>query len=94
MKAEIEKDYGELETYEISVNWNGYNFIVIYGTYFEGRAAQRWFVVVPNWIIGMEIAEPSERFYNASKLSEAFKDSNKGNAIAMAIKEHYEARHK
>lgn len=93
MKAEIEKDYGELETYEISVNWNGYNFIVIYGAYFEGDAL-RWFVVIPNWIIGTEIAQPSERFYNASKLSEAFKDSNKGNAIAMAIKEHYEARHK
>ena len=93
MKAEIEKDYGAINSYEINVNWNGYRFIVLYGTYMEARTSH-WFIAIPNWNIGIEIAEPSECSYNAGKLSEAFKDSNKGNAIATAVKEHWETRNK
>lgn len=85
MKAEIKKDYGVFGVHEISVDWNGFNFLVIYGKHAGG-----WFVAIPNWKKCVESAEPSDYQHNAKKLSSSFDDTDMGEALATAIKEHWE----
>ena len=83
--AEEKRDCGAVDANEVSVDWNGWNFLVIYGVHING-----WFIAIPNWHICIEATEPSDVYYNISKLSEAFNDSAKGEVVAMAVKEHWE----
>lgn len=85
MKAEIQSDYGVFGAHEISVDWNGFNFLVIYGRHVNG-----WFIAIPNWNICIEAVEPTNGYYNMVKLADVFYDAEKGKEIAMAIKEHWE----
>ena len=82
---EIRKYYGKIEAHEISVDWNEWNFLVIYGKHING-----WFIAVPNWKICVEATTPNNVNYNASKLGEKFSYYERGEAIALAIKEHWE----
>lgn len=85
MKAEIQREYKVFSAREISVDWNGFSFLVIYGRHVNG-----WFIAIPNWKICVEATEPTDHFYNEEKLAEAFNNPTKGKAIAEAIKEHWE----
>lgn len=85
MKAEIQRDYGSYTVYEIRVERNGFSFLVIYGQHVNG-----WFIAIPNWKISVEATEPSNYWYNAKKLANAFSNGEMGEAVAMAIKEHWE----
>lgn len=85
MEAKIQSYYGVFGVHEISVDWNGFNFLIIYGKHING-----WFIAMPNWKICVEATEPSDCFYNARKLSDAFNNADKGKAVALAIKDHWE----
>lgn len=71
---------------EISVDWNGYNFHVVYEKYSNG-----WFIAIPNWEICIEASEPTDVFYNARKLAKRINVENASSVIAKAIKEHWES---
>lgn len=63
----IGKQYDVKAEFEISVSTCGCNFLVIYGKHVNG-----YFCCIPNWNIACEMVEPSNVFYNRSKLKDAF----------------------
>lgn len=85
-KAEIRNEYKVTKIHEISVDFSGWNFLLIYGKHING-----WFIAIPNWNICVEATNPSDTSYNIGKLSEAFNSDNMGKGIAEAIKEHWES---
>lgn len=89
MDYEIRNTYEVTKTQEFSVDWNGFNFLVIYGKHING-----WFIAIPNWKISAEACEPSDACYNTDKLSTVFGNAEKGKAIAEAVKEHWEGLEK
>lgn len=85
MSYEIRNTYKVSQTYEFSVDWNGFNFLVIYGKHINGG-----FIAIPNWGISVEAGSPTSIFYNTEKLAPKFDDCEIPKVIAEAIKEHYE----
>lgn len=84
----IKEDYKVTETHEFSVDWNGYNFLIIYGNHING-----WFIAIPNWSISTEAAHPEDVFYNTERLSGAIDVPGAPDILAEAIKEHWRGRH-
>lgn len=84
-KSIAPKDHGAFTAHEISVDWNGWRFDVVYGKRKNG-----WFIAIPNWNVCIEAPEPTDIYYNTNKLSEALMDYNKGYVVAGAVKEHWE----
>lgn len=90
MKAEIRREYEVTNTHEISVDWNGYNFLIIYGHHING-----WFIAIPNWKVCVEASSPTDTFYNSEKICKCIDlsdgdNSSAGIELAKAIKEHWE----
>lgn len=85
-KYKIKSTYGVSETHEISVDWNGYNFLIIYGHHING-----WFIAIPNWQVCTEAGHPIDNFYNTEKLSKVINIKNAPSSIAKAIREHWES---
>lgn len=85
-KYKIKNVYSVLETHEISVDWNGYNFLIIYGRHING-----WFIAIPNWQVCTEAGHPSDDFYNTEKLSMVIDVENAPSVIANAVREHWES---
>ncbi len=77
------------EIHEISVDWNGYNFLIIYGHHING-----WFIAISNWNVCVEASDPTDTFYNSEKLAKALDRANAGVELAKAIKEHWEGLEK
>lgn len=71
---------------EFSVDWNGFNFLIIYGHHING-----WFIAVPNWNVCTEAGEPSDVAYNATKLALTNIHSEAPVYLAQAIAEHWES---
>lgn len=86
MEHHIKHVYEVSQTHEISVDWNGYNFLIIYGKHING-----WYIAIPNWEACTEAGEPQDVFYNIEKLSRVIKIKNAPEAIAKAVKEHWES---
>lgn len=86
MEHNIKHVYEVSQTHEISVDWNGYNFLIIYGKHING-----WFIAILNWEVCIEAANPQNVFYNTEKLSRVIKIKNAPAAIAKAVKEHWES---
>lgn len=82
---EIRNTYQTDNVQEFSVDYDGFNYLVIYGHHING-----WFIAIPNWKACTEAGEPADVFYNAEKLSRIFERPNVPHAIAMAVKEHWE----
>lgn len=82
---EIKSTYEVSKTQEISVDWNGYNFLIIYGKHING-----WFIAIPNWNVCAEAGQPSDDFYNTEKLSRVIDIENAPIVIAKAVREHWE----
>lgn len=82
--AEIVGEFKVGETHEISVDWNGYNYLIIYVSHING-----WFAAIPNWEVCTEISEPDDVFYNTEKLSKVLDNANTGRALAEAINAHW-----
>ena len=74
---------------EISVDWNGWNFLIIYGKHING-----WFIAIPNWEICVEAGKPTNVDYNTEKLYGKTEDYSKSIAISKAICEHWEGTNK
>ena len=86
-RPKIQKDHGTYTVHEISVDWNGYSFLIIYGQHKNNE----WFIAFPEWKICVRATEPTNIYYNIEKLSDAFNDREKGKNVAEAIREHWES---
>lgn len=65
---------------EISVDVDGLNYLVIYGSHINGV----W-CCIPNWEIGCEMGDPTDTFFNTEALTRAGLGANAARAIASAI---------
>lgn len=63
-------------------------FHIIIGNYINGR-----YLCIPNWNIGIDIADPDDCFWNFGRLTSAYPDLNRIDAIsivnAIAAIKHY-----
>lgn len=65
---------------EISVDVDGLHYLVIYGTHINGG----W-CCIPNWILGCEMGDHTDTFFNTEALVRAGLNTNAAKAIASAI---------
>lgn len=86
MEYEIKALYEVSMTKELSLDWNGHNFLVIFGEHING-----WFIAIPNWQICTEAGHPTDTFYNTEKLSMVIDIPNAPKAIACALEEYWES---
>lgn len=68
--------------YEAVLEISGYSYHLIFGRQING-----WFICVPNWNIGAELAHPSDAFWNKSSLSNAGAGKRNAYYIAAALAE-------
>ncbi len=80
MEYRISGHYQAQALCEISLDTNGCNYLVIYGSHINGG----W-CVIPNWNIGCEMGTPSDTFFNAESLVRAGLSERPAKAIAAAI---------
>lgn len=76
----IKSTYDCEETTEISVDSNGWNFLVIYGKHING-----YYIAIPNHNVCCEAAEPDDTFYNEDMLLRAGIGETEAADIALAI---------
>lgn len=84
-KASIRRTYYASQTQEVSIDWDGNNFLVIYGKHING-----WFIAIPNWQYSTEAGCPSDTFYNTERLARVL-DEKVAKAIAEALHEHWKS---
>ena len=82
----IQRTYGVTQTHEFSVDWSGFNFLIIYGQHING-----WFIAIPNWNVCTEAGEPSNVAYNATKIAQTHIHDIAPMYLAQAIAEHWES---
>lgn len=85
MDYKIQNTYEVTKTHEFSVDWNGFNFLVIYGHHING-----WFIAIPNWGKCTEAGHPTDEDYNATKLAQTHIHDTAPVYLARAIREHWE----
>lgn len=83
--ATTKRRYEVSQTHEISVDWNGYNFLVIFGNHING-----WFIAIPNWNVCIESAHPADVFYNREKLAKALNNIDMAEALADTLSDYWE----
>lgn len=86
MDYKIRNTYEVTQTHEFSVDWNGFNFLIIYGRHVNG-----WFIAIPNWNKCTKAGEPSDVAYNAEKLARTYMQEGAPMYLAQAISEHWES---
>lgn len=81
---EITSQYNTNNVKEISVDWNGNNYLVIYGKHINGG-----FFSIPNWGVGGELSShfASDVFGNTEYINRYLKNKRAAQQIAMAIAE-------
>lgn len=79
MKAKITRAYNTSNVHEISIDFDGNNYLTIFGKHVNG-----WFIAIPNWGKSCEATNPTNTFYNYEKLHEHF-NKKVSQAIADAI---------
>lgn len=81
---EITAQYNTNNVKEISVDWNGNNYLVIYGKHINGG-----FFSIPNWGVGGELSGhfASDVFGNTEYINRYLKNKRAAQQIAMAIAE-------
>lgn len=82
----IRNTYEVTKTHELSVDWNGFNFLIIYGHHING-----WFIAIPNWNKCTEAGEPSDVTYNAAKIAQTHIHDIAPMYLSQAIAEHWES---
>ena len=85
MICEIKSTYEVNQVQEFSADWNGFNFLIIYGRHVNG-----WFIAIPNWNKCTEAGDPESVEYNAEKLARTYMQEGAPMYLAQAIKEHWE----
>ena len=81
-KYTIESIYPVEAQFEVSINFDGHNYLVIYGRHVNGG-----FCCIPNWGMSCEMADPFDTFYNREKLCHIGMDEANAKAIAHAIRD-------
>ena len=84
----IRNSFEVTNVHEFSVDWNGFNFLIIYGRHIHG-----WFISILNWNVCTEAGQPSSVDYNAAKIAQTHIHDIAPVYIARAIKEHWEGLH-
>lgn len=69
----------------ISIDCNGWNFLVVYG-----KGPDGWFVAIPNWQVCFEAAPPDNINYNAGKIERLMEIEGLGTVLAESIKKDWE----
>lgn len=87
MDGKIRGTYEQKESYEFSLDWNGNNFLIVYGRHING-----WFIAMPNWNTCTEAGHPHDTFYNAEKLFNCIRLNDAPTVIANAIKKDFDDR--
>lgn len=82
MKATVRRMLKAYAREEISIDYNGFNYLVIIGEHING-----WFIAIPNWNVCTEAGNPIDSYYNCEKLANALNDVNTGIALADCIAE-------
>lgn len=80
MTALIQAAYKVSDTYEISVDYDGFNFLVIFGQHINGG-----FIAVVNHGICCEASSPDSINYNMWRLNRAGMKKEHAREIAMSI---------
>ena len=78
----VNKMLNNTQPYEAKLNLNGNSYHLIFGRQING-----WFLCIPNHRIGVELAHPSDRFWNKESLKAAGMETNEASTIACALKE-------
>ena len=80
----IQREFQTENVKEISIDWNGNNYLVIYGTHINGG-----FLSIPNWGIGGELSSHwiDDVVDNAGRINRFLKSKKASIQIAMAIAE-------
>lgn len=86
MDYKIKSTHKVTQAHEFSVDWNGFNFLIIYGQHKNG-----WFIAIPNWNKCTEAGGPSDAAYNATKIAQTHIHDIAPMYLAQAIKEHWES---
>lgn len=66
---------------EISIDTNGYNFLIIFGKHING-----YYIAIPNHNICVEAACGDDTFYNEEKLIQGGVDEKSAEVIAKVIR--------
>lgn len=82
MKATVRRMLKAYAREELSIDYNGFNYLVIIGQHING-----WFIAIPNWNVCTEAGNPIDSHYNREKLANALNDVNTGIALADCITE-------
>lgn len=82
----IKNAYEITKNYEFFIDWNGFNFLIIYGKHKNG-----WFIAIPNWNVCTEEGEPSDVAYNDTKIAQTHIQKIAPMYLAQAITEHWES---
>lgn len=80
-KAELRNIYG-VTANEISVDFNGNNFLIIFGRHINGG----YFAIV-NWGVSGELGQPTDVYYNSHSIGHALDNYDAGKALAEIIAE-------
>lgn len=67
----------------ISIDYDGYFYIVIFGRYINGE-----FFAIPNWNTGGELTTFNDVFWNTESITRALKKKKAAKQIALAIAEY------
>lgn len=78
----INREHKAMVLFEISMSYNGFSYLVIYGKHING-----YFCCIPDWKYGCEMAEPNDIYYNSMKLIECGAEPDEAKAIATAIRD-------
>lgn len=82
MREEVKRTYKADAREELSIDYNGFNYLVIIGEHING-----WYIAIPNWSVCTEAGHPTDIFYNHEKLSDVLGDKDVCFVIADCIAE-------
>ena len=71
-----------VQTFEAEFSTNGNRYHLIFGKQTNG-----WFLCIPNHQIGVELAHPSDQFWNRESLEHAGVPKHEAKAISCTLKE-------
>lgn len=80
--ANINPIHAHVQTYEADYSTNGNCYHLIFG-----RQINEWFLCIPNHQSGVELAHPSDQFWNQESLEHAGIQKHEATAISCILKE-------
>ena len=83
MSHKLESSFDVNSLFEISIDVNGFSYLVIMGHHING-----YYICIPNYNIGTEAGDPSSVGFNTDKLIEAGLSSEVARDIAEEISEY------